>query len=289
MPTIAVLLVCRNRRDTTVAAVRRLKQQTVDLCHRIVLFDDASTDGTVEAVLFEAPDAVIVRGNGSAFWNGGLYQAWTRALDLQCDAFLWLNDDVELDADAFQRLAEGWRAMIARTGSTAFVLVGATRSSAGKTTYSGIRHIRTPFAFRFAAVPPANDFINVDTFNGNIVLVPRAVVDLIGINDPAYHHNLGDMDYGLRANRAGIPVVLGPGTFGRCEINDEKSRNGFGSPALRLRDQWRKVNSHHGLPFRSWWHFTRKHSGGWWPLHFLLPYRHLILPQFKTLPGINNN
>jgi GT2 family glycosyltransferase len=282
LPPMAILLVCRNRRNTTVAAVRRLREQTLQTPTRIVLFDDASTDGTVEAVLAEVPDALVVRGDGDAFWNGGLFRAWQRALDLPCDAFLWLNDDVTLDPDAFTRLAQAWAIMRERQASDQFVLIGSTRDAAGEITYGGLRHIRTPAAFRVKRVRPGEGLVPVDTFNGNVVLVPRAVVDRIGINDPAYHHNLGDFDYGLRVTRAGIPAMLLPGTLGCCEDNMAKRWRGFGSPELSMRDQWRKVNTHHGLPFASWWLFTRRHSGALWPFHFLLPYRRLVLPR---LPG----
>ncbi len=278
LPSMAILLVCRNRRDITVSAVRQLREQSLGAPYRIVLFDDASTDGTAEAVLAEAPDAVIVRGEGDAFWNGGLFRAWQRALDLPCDAFLWLNDDVTLDPDAFLRLADAWATMRERLGSDRFILVGSTRGEDGVVTYGGLRHVRSPVALRLECVPPGTSLIAVDTFNGNIVLVPRAVVQRIGINDPVYHHNFGDMDYGLRATRDGIPAVLVPGTLGRCELNTTKRDKGFGSPTIPLREQWRKVNTHHGLPFASWWRFTRRHSGGWWPLHFLIPYRLLVLP-----------
>lgn len=278
LPQMAILLVCCNRRDTTVAAVRRLRNQSLETPYTIVLFDDASTDDTVEAVLAEAPEAVVVRGDGEAFWNGGLFHAWKRALALPVGAFLWLNDDVELDYDAFARLAQAWQAMRAECGDDAFILAGATRDGDGTVTYGGLRHVRTPFAFRLAAVQPGSALSPIDTFNGNIVLVPRVVVERIGINDPAYHHNLGDMDYGLRASRAGVSVMLAPGTLGRCDANAAKRERGFGAAGLPLREQWRKVNTHHGLPFASWWHFTRRHSGGWFPLHFLLPYRKLIVP-----------
>ncbi|WP_380784385.1 glycosyltransferase family 2 protein [Sphingomonas sp. R86520] len=281
LPVVAILLVCRNRRDTTVAAVRRLREQSLALPYRIVLFDDASTDGTVDAVLAEVLDAVVVRGTGDAFWNGGLFWAWQRALDLPCDCFLWLNDDVTLDKDAFARLADAWAAMHARRPAGDFILVGSTIGSDGVVSYGGLRHVPASLSFRLDRVEPGADLAAVDTFNGNIVLVPRAVVDRIGINDPAYHHNLGDMDYGLRASRAGIPAMLMPGTFGRCDANLAKQDRGYGSPTLRWREQWRKVNTHHGLPFASWWHFTRRHSGGWWPLHFLVPYRRLVLPRLR--------
>ena len=277
-PTVAILLVCRNRRDKTVAAMRRVRAQTLTIPYQFILFDDASTDGTVEAALAEAPETIVIHGDGNAFWNGGLYRCWQRALDFPFKAFLWLNDDVALDLDAFQRLADAWSIMHTRESFDRFLLVGSTRGDDGAVTYGGMRHVPTPVAFRLKKVQPDNTLKPVDTFNGNIVLVPRDVVDRIGINDPAFYHNLGDIDYGLRARSADIPIMLVPGTLGYCDANHAKSQDGFGSPSLSLRGQWRKVNTHHGLPFRSWWHFTQRHSGRWVLLHYLLPYRRLFLP-----------
>ncbi len=279
LPPIAILIVCRNRRVTTIEAIRRLREQSLTLPYTVVLFDDASSDGTAEAVLAEDPNAVVVHGNGDAFWNGGLFHAWQRALELPVDAFLWLNDDVALDPDAFVRLSQAWETMRSRCSDEAFLIAAATRGSDGGITYGGMRRVRSPYAFRLTPVSPRDVLVDIDTFNGNIVLVPRLVVERIGVNDPAFYHNLGDMDYGLRARRAGVSVMLAPGTLGCCEANLAKRERGFGAIGLPLREQWRKVNTHHGLPFRSWWRFTRRHSGVWFLLHFLLPYRKLIVPR----------
>ncbi len=285
-PAIAVLLVCHNRRETTLRALRALALAGRDATLIPVLFDDASNDGTVTAVLAEFPRTKIVEGDGTAFWNRGLHIAWTHARNLPVDAFLWLNDDVELDRDAIARLLDAWRRVSAATSGHRFILVGATRGTDGVVTYSGQRLIPSPFALRFRAVQPNDDSLaTVDTFNGNIVLVPRAVIAEIGLNDPAFHHNLGDIDYGLRATKAGIAVRLLPGTLGLCERNAAKALRGFGSPHLSLFEQWRKVNSHHGLPFFNWWRLTRRHSGAWFLLHFCLPYRRLVLPNFRKLMG----
>lgn len=275
-PVWAILMVCRNRRDTTLKALRCVATQDRAAAHRIILFDDASTDGTVESVAAEFPTVTIVNGDGKAFWNGGLYRAWTEALDAQVNGFLWLNDDVELEADAFARLSESWRALATR--DKPFILVGATRGDHGEVSYGGMRWDATPFAFRLSSVAPSDTFEAIDTFNGNIVLVPRTVVERIGINDPAFHHNMGDVDYGLRASRAGISVLLLPGTLGHCALNETKRSRGYGARGLSVSEQWRKVNTHHGLPFASWWRMTRRHSGKWWLFHFLLPYRWLVLP-----------
>jgi len=273
---IMVLMVCRNRRDTTMAAIDRLKRQEgTSIAASIAVFDDASTDGTPEAIAQHHPDVRLVHGDGTAFWNGGLHQLWSEVRDTPVDAFLWLNDDTFLDDDALMRLATVWEAVADEDRRA--VLVGATRGKDGVVTYSGYDVARTPFAFRLRRVlPHATSTMPVTTFNGNVVLIGRGVVDAIGINDPGFFHNLGDLDYGLRARGAGISVLLLPGTLGVCESNAAKLNRGYGSPQLSVFDQWRKVRTHHGLPPRSWLRFTRRHSGKWWPLHFILPYRHLL-------------
>jgi GT2 family glycosyltransferase len=268
-------MVCRNRRETTLAAIDRIKRQQGALAASIAVFDDASTDGTPEAIARRYPDVRLVHGDGAAFWNAGLHQLWSAVRDSPVDAFLWLNDDTFLDEDALSRLAAAWEA--ARGTERHAILVGATRDEQGVVSYSGYDVERTPFAFRLQRVlPHATAMIPVTTFNGNVVLIGHGAVAMIGLNDPGFFHNLGDVDYGLRAQRAGLPVLLLPGTLGICEANAAKRDHGYGSPRLSVRDQWRKVNTHHGLPFRSWWRFTRRHSGWWWPLHFAIPYRHLL-------------
>lgn len=275
--SILVLMVCRNRRETTLKAIERIRLQAPIISVSIALFDDASDDGTPQAVTSAHPDVTIVHGDGNAFWNGGMHQLWSQVKDTEVDAFLWLNDDTWLDEDAFERLETNWCEMARQDGGKSFILVGATRDTDGSVSYGGYDVEDTPLAFRLKPVSPLNSGLRpITTFNGNVVLVSKAAAKRIGINDPAYFHNLGDVDYGLRAMEAGIPVMLLPGTIGDCESNKAKSQRGYGSPLLSVREQWRKVNTHHGLPFRSWLHFTRRHSGAYWPLHFLLPYRHLL-------------
>lgn len=274
--SILVLIICRNRREMTMAAIDRLKrQQGTAIKVTTAVFDDASTDGTPEAIAQSHPEVLVMHGDGTAFWNGGLHQLWSEVRDAPVDAFLWLNDDTFLDEDALTRLVAVWKK--ATVADRRAILVGATRGEDGTVSYSGYNVARTPFAFRLQRVlPHATATTPVTTFNGNVVLIGRGAVDSIGINDPGFFHNLGDVDYGLRARKADIPVLLLPGTLGVCESNAAKRDRGYGSPRLSVRDQWRKVNTHHGLPLRSWWRFTRRHSGKWWLLHFTLPYRHLL-------------
>lgn len=275
--SIMVLIVCRNRRELTLSAIERVMRQRSGFDLSIAVYDDASTDGTSEAITSNYPETKIINGDGNAFWNGGLYRLWSVFSDANADAFLWLNDDTCLDDDALQRLVDAWHNSGFDATHSRAILVGATRGVKEPVSYTGFDIVSSPLAFRTQRVlPDPNEMKNVQTFNGNIVLVGSDVVKEIGINDPAFFHNLGDIDYGLRASNLGIPVKLLPGTLGSCAENADKRNLGYGSPSLNLIQQWRKVNTHHGLPFASWYHFTRRHSGKWWPIHFLLPYRHLL-------------
>ena len=278
---IAVLMASHNRRDTTVRAVESVRAARDIADIQVVLLDDGSNDNTDIAVASADPTAIIIHGDGNAFWNGGLYQAWKRALDINVDAYLWLNDDVILDVDAINNLCESYYKLKISINSERFILVGATRNKSGDITYTGKRYINFPFAFRLNEVKPDHELmIPIDAFNGNIVLVPSDVVREIGINDPHFRHGFGDYEYGLRASRRGISVRLMPRTLGICEENTRAQDHGYNSPLISLRKRWEIVNTPKGLPFRDWFRITRKYSGKWWPIHFLLPYRRLVLPRF---------
>lgn len=271
-PRIAVLIAAHNRRDLTLRALQTLRDQEDCFTLQLVLFDDGSTDETASAVEAYWPDAVILHGDGSAYWNGGMHAAWQHALKLQPDGYLWLNDDVRLDNDALSRLAAIWHDM--GGADKAFIAVGATRDEGGLLSYGGQRRVASPFSLKFAKLPISQSCQKADTFNGNIVLISRETVARIGVNDPSYMHSLGDIDYGLRATNAGIDVVVAPYTFGICNPNSPFSIDGH-----TLMERWKKFTSFRGLPVKNWARITKKFSGIWFPIHFLGPYRKVFFPD----------
>ncbi len=279
LKALAVLLVSHNRRELTLRALRSLfAQKDHPFRLSVFLFDDASTDGTARAVAEEFPETIITHGDGSAFWNGGLYNVWQSAVYIRPDAFLWLNDDVDLHCDALAQLGQWWHSVETKTGDKRFILTAATQCKESGRQYGGKRWLKSRTSFKLEPVPLSGKLELIDTFNGNIVLVPREVTEIIGLNDPKFFHNFGDIDYGLRATSASIECFQLPKALGDCPYNIAKAEMGYGARGLSLREQWRKVNTHHGLPFKSWLRLTKRHSGIWWPLHFLLAYRPLVLP-----------
>lgn len=277
MTRLVALLTCHNRREKTLESIARFYACTApgDCERLVVLVDDGSTDGTSEAVQAAFPQVVIERGDGSLFWNRGMRRAWERALPLQPDHVLWLNDDTLLYPDALTRL---WQtdALIRTECRQPGITVGSTNNDAGELSYGGSMPASRINRLKMRKVVPGETPQPAVTMNGNCVLVPREVYERIGLLDPVFRHAMGDNDYGFRAHKAGVPIRVVPGYVGHCN-NDHRLTGSHLDPALSLRARWKKITSPKGLPFDSWYALCSRHAGPAWPLVWVLPYAKLLL------------
>jgi len=276
---IAVLMTCHNRRTLTLRCLETLIQQPLFRPENLFLVDDGSTDGTGAAVSGLLPAAHVIQGDGSLFWNGGMRLAWEKARSDRFDFYLWLNDDVELTPDALTMLVADADAVCPRGG--AVIVAAATAEPGGGTvTYGAHRrpHPRRPL--RMALIQPQGRPVSADTISGNIVLISAAAEARLGNLRADFTHIYGDLDYGLRARAAGVPVWLAGRTGGTCAANPLTGSSL--DPALprleRLRRRWREAGKLHA---RDWRRFVRLHGGG--PLiamaHRLSPYLRILLDR----------
>jgi GT2 family glycosyltransferase len=274
---IAVLMTCFNRRKQTLEALDSLSRQkhVEDLDVSVYLVDDGSRDGTSQAVAERFPQVSVLRGDGSLFWNGGMRKAFAHALTRGFDAYIWFNDDTILDEDALHRLTVCATRAMECFGPA--IVVGSVRDpNTGERSYGGIikqaSRLRLDFLPKF---PDSVDLLRCDTMNGNFTLISGVVAERLGNLDEAFRHQLGDFDYGLRATKAGIPVILAPGYYGNCADNPRSGTWRDGSKSLSKR--WQHLLSPKGAPFREWLLYTRRHFGWRWPLYAVSPYVKTIL------------
>jgi rhamnopyranosyl-N-acetylglucosaminyl-diphospho-decaprenol beta-1,3/1,4-galactofuranosyltransferase len=107
MCQVAAVFACFNRRETALECVRRLRAQTrpPDL---VVVGDNASTDGTPEALRAEGWDRLIVLDTGDNLGNaGGIRAAMDHAFATGADAVWILDDDSWPRAGALEALLAG--------------------------------------------------------------------------------------------------------------------------------------------------------------------------------------
>ncbi len=245
MPRIAVLLTCFNRRTTTLRCLERVFQLMPHV--DVYLVDDQSTDGTASAVLSALPQVHLITGTGDLFWNRGMYLAWERAKAGKYSHFLWLNDDVLLHDGCFAELL----ACSALCEHQA-IIAGIIESHEGtEVLYGG-----TSSAKRLLA--PTGVMQAITNMNGNVVLVPAAVFAKLGNLDPYFHHDLGDVDYGLRAQQRGIRVLTTRIAAGSCDRNNTCRVRLWGSTLwARFKKLYSPLGNHPGINF----YFRRRHYG----------------------------
>lgn len=207
--SLAVLLTVHNRQAKTLACLEQVFDQ-VDLGNIVLdvyLTNDGSTDGTKEAIKERFPKVEIIQGDGSLYWNRGMYKAWEKATNTKAyDFYLWLNDDTLLFPDALSNVIATYNLL-----EKPALVCGVTRSSdLLKLTYGGRNE-------KGDLIEPNGEFQECRTTNGNFVLVPKQVYEKVGNLDWRFRHSIGDLDYSLRVQAAGFKCYVSPFCVGICD------------------------------------------------------------------------
>lgn len=270
MVKIAVLITVFNRREVTLKGLRSLYTAISSLGDGynfdIYLTDDGCTDGTAEIVAKEYPNVKIVKGNGSLFWGGGMNLAWQSAIEshVNYDYFLWYNDDSDIFPDALFTML--------KTVSEKTVVTGAFKGTDGNVSYGG----KTK---NDQLITPNDNPQEVVKMNGNLVLIPYAVFQAVGIIDKHYLHGGGDFDYGYRVKEKGFQVLLTPKFVGISDRHDEFIPK-YCNKDLSLSKRWTILHNPINSPFIHF-RYNQKRGGIFKALlYFFISYFGVLFPKF---------
>jgi len=265
MTSIAVLVACHNRVNSTVRALESLRSgmsnaQAADL--QIFLVDDGSTDDTSEVIRRRFPDVSVIVGSGNLFWNGGMVAAFqaSRATQQKFDAYLLFNDDVVLDEAVIPSFIDAYTTINRERNS---ILVGATRASSdgADVTYAGfdVGSKLRPMSFNFVKPDAGGQLRPCDTFNANFVMIPGETMRQLNGLDARYQHGLGDLDFGLDAKRHGVDSFVFSTIIGVCDKGPPISKR---ISKLPRRDRARAIFIHpYGI--KPYLVFCSKHKPKW--------------------------
>lgn len=270
---IGVVVTCFNRRETTLRALRalRLAADPAVIDYHVYLVDDASPDGTGDAVRADFPEATVIEGNGSLYWNQGMRRSWQEALRHEPDYYLWLNDDLELLPQSIDHLLAFQKAQEASHGPRVISVGKTIDHVTGKPTYGGYRFKRRLSRLNYRLLEAGEE--SCDTMNGNCVLIPHRAVDEVGIHADQFSHGWGDVEYGLRAVKRGYRIAEDPEPVGHTSFNeaalDKISRLSWSNA--------RFIFTHpKGLPAKEYLWLCRTHGGWIWPVNFVLRYLKIL-------------
>jgi len=281
MIDIAVCIAVFNRRERTLACLASLFAAELPASARLSVFllDDASTDGTGEAVRAIYPLVNQIQGDGHRYWAGGMRLAYGAALEGPYSHFIWLNDDVVLTPDALVKLFATQDSV--RAGADVIVVAAMRDSADGAITYSGL--VKGPGLRPWKLerrIPDAERPVPCDTINGNLVLIPRALALRLGNIDPVFTHAFGDIDYGFRARRAGATLWVAAGHCGYCAANVSRPR--WKKAGLSFAERIRLITSPLGVPPKDQFVYAFRHFGLVGLIVFAEPYLAMATSHFLS-------
>ena len=289
MIKLSVILVNHNARQLTLDCLASIADKT-RTPHEVILVDNFSADGSVEAVRRRYPDTVIIANPA----NHGFARGNNQGMEIARGEFIiLLNNDTVLKNDALDRMV-GFLEAQPRAGALACKLFDAD----GVTVQKNCRSFPTPLGTMFGRASlltrffPNNRWSSrnlltdwdynsprpVDWVSGAALMVRRAVVEQVGmLDDKTYYMYWEDTDWCKRIRDAGWEVYFTPAG----EIVHFTGQ-GAGRRSLRLR-----VAMIYHL-HRSAYNYFLKHDykNPWHPLALLVYAGMWLLIAAKTLRAL---
>lgn len=227
-PRVAVVIVNWNGLTDTRACLDSLAQVT-DPDLSLIVVDNGSSDGSVEAIRGSYPEVTVIELGENRRYAGGNNAGIVYALDQGVDAVLLLNNDTTAHPKLITRLAEAMpneggitvpRIYFADPPDLIWGCGGEVNLLAGRCHMTGHGQ---PDGLRFETAGEAAYAI------GAAMLVHRTVFETVGMLDTEFYHSGEDVDFSLRARAAGFPIQYVPGA--RVWHHVSVSTGGADSPA----------------------------------------------------------
>ena len=217
-----------NGREATLACLRSLSAvEGLD----VVVVDNASRDGSAEAVAAEFPGTLLLRNERNLGFAGGMNVGLRAALDAGAEHVVLLNNDMEVDPGFLEPLLE----------AVSDESVGAACSqvlfadSPARIWYAGARfrpgrgyHGRNT-GYGQAPLPSSTPPYPTGRACGGAMLARRDALERVGLFDETLFAYAEDMDWSLRARGLGLGVVVVPASVVRHEVS--AASGGESSPA----------------------------------------------------------
>ncbi len=278
---VYIIIPIHNRNQITIACLQNLNTSGDLQKYHVLVIDDGSTDGTAEAIRSRYPMVEILTGDGNLWWTGAIALGMKYAYERDAEFLIWLNDDCQLSSGTIDNLVS-----FAREHQGAIVgCQGVEPENPEKIVFGG--KIKTWQGYRFIH-PAANMVVPCDLLSGNIVCLPRTVVDRIGYPNPKLvPHYGGDSLYLILAQKEGFQIYVDTRSIvysvpGESKLYPKQWLLGEGAPLDILKLAFVPQS---GLSWRVWLKLNWEAYSLWGIVMFLKKYASLgLITCLRFLP-----
>ena len=208
-PLVAILTLNWNRPRDTLECLASAAAQTYPHT-AIVVVDNDSSDDSVAQIEAAFPQTVMVRNERNLGFAAGANRGIARALDLGAEYIFLINNDTTFAPDTLEQL-------LAQAAPGVGAVVPAIFYAAAPERPWSVGGLRNPLTLEKTGDSPAAlaqaraaGALDRDYVVACGILLPRQVLERVGLFDERFFMYYEDMDFSLRVRSAGYRIVLAP-------------------------------------------------------------------------------
>lgn len=214
MLKIAIIITTFNRKESLKRVLTNLKSVHIpdSIIVRKIIINDGSTDGTADLLEKLFKDCIIINGDGKWYWTKCMNEGFKKAIELEYDYVLILNDDVEIKTEYLNILINNYAVLPINS------ILGSSSISIDKPHKIESAGTKDFIKWRLKFVPYYSGFTKLDerfsgihktwTLSGRGTLIPLSVIQTIGFYDENLPQYGSDDEFCIRANLSNIPVYV---------------------------------------------------------------------------------
>ncbi len=218
--TLSVVIVNWNTRNFVLDALRSIRDHPPSCAFEVIVVDNASSDGSADAVALEFSDVTLIRNNANEGYARGNNQGIARASG---EFVLLLNPDVRVHEGTFDT-AVAYMVSHPDVGA-----IGARQIGADGRVQRSVRGFPTPAAVAWEAIGLSRAFPNsrllaayrmgwftydeeceVDQPMGTFLMIRREALERVGMLDERFPIFFNEVDWCCRAKQAGFRIMFVP-------------------------------------------------------------------------------
>lgn len=210
-PHVSIIILNWNQKLVTAACLRSLEKITYKN-YRVIVVDNGSGDDSVAYLRQNFPSAVILANVENVGFAEGCNVGMRRACEEGTDYAFLVNNDVTVEPNALEVLVSTAEAdrTIGIVGAVNYALDDPGKPLIIGTNFNWL----SGYARRENLKPIESGRIRdpqpIDGASGSALLIKRPVIDRIGLLDARFFIYYEDVDWCLRARRAGYRVLYVP-------------------------------------------------------------------------------